>query len=79
MRHLFFRIELYQGEMIGPWHGVAWRDIASGRDVWVCYPLGLNLVAIFLRWIYVNIRNPYWYRRAWHRHSLQVYHWRRSR
>jgi hypothetical protein len=48
-----FRVEIRYGERIPRGYGLAWRDYA--RDLVVCLPLGLNVLAAWgiaaLRWL----------------------------
>lgn len=52
MRKLFLDIQIYQGDAIPHWYGVAYYDFA--RDTAVCYPFGVHLL---VRWA----RSVYWW------------------
>lgn len=44
-------IEIYQGQMIPAWYGIAWHRF--DRDAVVCFPMPLNVVASVLRSIWI--------------------------
>jgi len=75
----FYRVQRISGKMPPPYMGVAWPLYDKGIDGWLLLPVGVNLIAIFLRWIWLNVRNPYWRRRRWfpkveqHRHYLIIH------
>lgn len=51
------RKEIGRGEMIPAWYGVAWVDFM--RDVGVCYPIPLNLIAAVLRGLWIWAMHGY--------------------
>lgn len=52
-----FLVRLQEGELIPPFHGVAWVEFMSNRAV--CLPIPLNVVAGSLRSIW------FWLRGGW--------------
>lgn len=51
------RKEICHGDVIPAWYGVAW--IAVMRDVAVCYPIPLNLIAAALRGLWIWAMHGY--------------------
>ena len=56
------RKEIPRGEMMPTWYGVAWCDYTR-MDVYVCYPLPLNIVMNLLRAVWIEVKQPY---QCWH-------------
>lgn len=56
MKRSFWLVEVSQCQRIPSWFGVAWR--VYERDSVICLWLGVNVIAAWLRRIYIYIKNP---------------------
>lgn len=56
MKRKFWRVDIERGERIPAGFGTAW--LAPDRDVVVCYWLGVNVAAAWLRRVYIYVKNP---------------------
>jgi len=54
MKRIHSERQEFEGEFLPWYYGVAWRDV--NRRAYVCYPLGVNILAAFVRRLYYRLR-----------------------
>ena len=62
MKENIFRKRVGRGERVPKGFGMCYYE--GNTPNLICYPIPFNYIISFVRWLYLNIRNPYFFRAA---------------
>lgn len=55
-----FKLKIKPGEIVPKLYGAAYYEALS--NILICYPVPINYAIAFFRWIWLELRHPYFFR-----------------